>query len=69
MVNNLINWFEETPPEELKKELEELDHWNDIGPDVEEYCNTVRALLKSNKIGFGDLLGEHPKKPTEEAFE
>lgn len=31
--------FDETPQEELDKEWEELKHWNEIGPDAEEYIN------------------------------
>lgn len=34
-------YFEETPKEQLDKDWEELKHWNEIGPSVDNYVNVV----------------------------
>lgn len=42
--------FEEATQEELDKEWEELKHWNEIGPSVDEYLDNLRKYgLYSNK--------------------
>ena len=34
--------FEEATQEELDKEWEELKHWNEIGPTVDEYLENLK---------------------------
>lgn len=34
-------YLNETPSKELEEDLKEFDHWNNIGPTVEEYLNYV----------------------------
>jgi hypothetical protein len=36
--------FQNASKEELDKEWEELKEWNEIGPSVEEYIQTIRNL-------------------------
>lgn len=45
----LKKYFENTPKEKLEEDWEELKHWNDIGPDVIEYCNMIKKQL-DNKL-------------------
>jgi hypothetical protein len=51
IVQILKEHFQNTPEEQLEKEWKELEPLNNIGPDVEEYCKTVKRLNngKSNK--------------------
>lgn len=35
--NQLKAYFKNTPKEQLDKDWEEIKHWNEIGPDVEEW--------------------------------
>lgn len=34
LVQGLEDWFEQTPPEELKAELDRLERFNEFGPEV-----------------------------------
>jgi len=34
LVRGLEEWFEQTPPEELKSELDRLERFNKFGPEV-----------------------------------
>lgn len=47
---NLRKHFENTPKEELDREWEELKHWSEIGPDVDEYVALLKkyGLIKKN---------------------
>ena len=42
IVEQLKKHFEEATQEELDKEWEELKHWNEIGPTVDEYFDTLK---------------------------
>ena len=46
IVEQLRKHFEEATQEELDKEWEELKHWNEIGPTVDEYLENLK------KYGF-----------------
>ena len=48
--DNLRKHFENTSREELDREWEELKHWNEIGPDVDEYVASLKkyGLIKEN---------------------
>ena len=37
----LKDYFNNTPQEQLDKDWEELKHWNEIGPEVDEYIKSV----------------------------
>ena len=41
---SLEKYFNETPQEQLDKDWEELKHWNDIGPDANEYIEFCKRL-------------------------
>lgn len=43
--------FEESTPEELQKEWNELKHWNEIGPTCDEYFESLKnyGLYPQNK--------------------
>lgn len=45
---SLEKYFNETPQEQLGKDWEELKHWNDIGPDANEYIEFCKHLGKEN---------------------
>lgn len=42
IVEQLRKYFEEATQEELDKEWEELKHWNEIGPTVDEYLESLK---------------------------
>ena len=42
IVEQLRKHFEEATQEELDKEWEELKHWNEIGPTVDEYLDNLK---------------------------
>ena len=42
LVQQLIKYFNETPEKRLKEELEELEPYNKIGPDVLEYMKNTK---------------------------
>lgn len=43
LLNQLKEYFENTPKEVLEKEAKELEYLNEIGPDVLEYDKIVRG--------------------------
>lgn len=43
LLNQLKNYFENTPKEVLEKEAKKLDYLNKIGPDVLEYAKIIRG--------------------------
>jgi hypothetical protein len=58
ILNQLMNYFENTSSEQLKKDWEDLDEWNKVGPTVDKYledvkcfkiCDTVRKRLRLKK--------------------
>ena len=42
ITEQLRKHFEEATQEELDKEWEELKHWNEIGPTVDEYLENLK---------------------------
>ena len=42
IVEQLTKYFAEATQEELDKEWEELKHWNEIGPTVDEYLENLK---------------------------
>lgn len=50
-VKQLRDYFKNTPQEQLDKDFEELQEWNDIGPSMEEY-------LKFMEEKYGKQEGE-----------
>lgn len=42
IAEQLRKHFEEATQEELDKEWEELKHWNEIGPTVDEYLESLK---------------------------
>lgn len=41
LVQGLKDYFENTPTEQLEKELEDIEKYNEIGPDVMEYFKSI----------------------------
>ncbi len=50
LFNNLKDYFENTPQEVLDKDLKELVHLNNIGPDVMEYAESVKEHFADKKV-------------------
>ena len=58
ILEQLKNYFNNASPEQLKKDWDELNEWNKVGPTVDEYledvmcfkiCDTVRNRLRLKK--------------------
>lgn len=68
LLENLKNYFENTPKDILERELNALDYLNDIGPDVIEYAEQVREYLYSNiqaeRVNTPKYDGEHYVNPS-----
>lgn len=67
LVQGLEDWFEQTPPEELKSELDRLERFNKFGPEVvisdSDKDKQNNLNYKSMKIIF-DIDGQtDPKEP------
>lgn len=45
LLEQLKNYFENTPADILEKESREWDYLNEIGPDVIEYANIIRGYI------------------------
>ena len=45
----LEKYFDNTPRDQLARDLESLEYLNDIGPDVLEYTRSVKTLIKNEK--------------------
>ena len=45
LVKGLKDYFENTPPEQLDKDFQELEVYNQIGPDAHEYIEQVMNEL------------------------
>ena len=50
---SLEKYFNETPQEQLDKDWEELKHWNDIGPDANEYIEFCKHLGENGNENDG----------------
>ena len=50
MFKELEKYFENTPKEKLEKDWEDVKQWNEIGPDVTEYCKMIKKQLYKNLI-------------------
>lgn len=46
LLESLRDYFDNTPEDILKKDLEELEYLNEIGPDAIEYCKNLKKLVK-----------------------
>lgn len=49
LLNQLKEYFENTPKEVLDKEAKEWDYLNEIGPDVLEYAKMVRGYINQEE--------------------
>lgn len=49
LLNQLKEYFENTPKEVLEKEAKELEYLNEIGPDVLEYAKLVRGYINKEE--------------------
>lgn len=47
LLSSLKEYFSNTPKEELEKNLKELEYLNEIGPDVEEYCEYLKTMREN----------------------
>lgn len=52
LLNSLIDYFDNTPQEQLDKDWEKLKEWENIGPSVKEYFKYLKEndLYPENKI-------------------
>lgn len=50
LVRSLREYFENTPPEQLQKELADLEVWNQIGPDVIDYFKAFKGHRHQMKV-------------------
>ena len=46
LLQKLEEYFRNTPKEQLDKDLEELEKYNEIGPDVDEYIKYEKESIK-----------------------
>lgn len=56
LLENLIQYFEETPKESLYNEWKGIQYLNNIGPDVIEYAESVKLYLNITSHSF-DVKG------------
>lgn len=49
LLKSLRDYFENTPEDVLKKDLEELEYLNEIGPEAIEYCENLKKLIGNDK--------------------
>ena len=47
LVKGLKDYFENTSPEQLDKDFQELEVYNQIGPDALEYLNHTMKMFNS----------------------
>lgn len=63
LLENLKNYFENTPKDIIDRELNALDYLNEVGPDVQEYAEQIREYLCSNiqieRFNIPKYNGEH----------
>ncbi len=50
LYDNLKDYFENTPKEILDRDLKEVAHLNDIGPDVIEYAESVKENFAGKEV-------------------
>lgn len=50
LVQGLKDYFENTPTEQLEKELEDMEKYNEIGPDVLEYFEHLKLEREQRVI-------------------
>ena len=64
IVESLRKHFAGTSEEELEKEWKELEHWNNVGPTIDEYMESLKNADKErieyceNEIHKLELSGE-----------
>ena len=61
IVEQVKKYFEEATQEELDKTFEELKHWNEIGPTVDEYLEN----LKKYKVYPNETDNNNEKQTSE----
>lgn len=49
LLQSLRDYFENTPEDILKKDLEELEYLNEIGPEAIEYCENIKKLRENDE--------------------
>lgn len=52
LLNQLQQYFENTPKEVLDKEAKEWEYLNEIGPDVLEYAKMVRGYINQEEVKY-----------------
>lgn len=52
LYEQLKEYFETTPKEQLDKDWEELKHWNEIGPDVTEFVDTAMKCYNQRHFDY-----------------
>ena len=48
LLDDLINYFETTPKEQLEKDFKELEPWTKVGPTVDEYIKMMKEAKKQD---------------------
>lgn len=58
LLDDLINYFETTPKEQLEKDFKELEPWTKVGPTVDEYIKMMKEAKKQDIliVDYLDLL-------------
>jgi hypothetical protein len=46
LYDQLVKYFEETPKEQLDIDWLKVEHWNNIGPDADEYTEFIKQFRK-----------------------
>lgn len=63
MAANLKKYFANTPKEQIERDWDELKHWNNVGPTVEEFLygkqNPVWSKEDEKMIEFWNLYYDH----------
>lgn len=51
LLESLQKYFDNASPEQLKKDWEKLKEWENIGPTVDEYVNSLKeaGIYKKHK--------------------
>ena len=65
LLEQLKNYFENTPADILEKESREWDYLNEIGPDVIEYANIIRGYI-GTEIEYNNTPADILEKESKE---
>lgn len=52
LLENLKEYFKNTSQEQIDKDFEEIEKYNEIGPSVDEYLKMVKEIKKYDIIIF-----------------